>query len=286
MSGLGSFFGLGVMGNALQTFQEAADVTSDNIANLNTPGASRQNANISEAPAVAGSPFAGAHFAGTYGNGSIVSDIQRVHDDSYDALFRGATASGNFFTTQQNQLQALQAGLGEPNNGINAYYTSFQSAIAQLVNQAGTGATSARGNVLSAAQALTQALNNAANTITQQKSQTGSQAAGIVTTVNGLLDQIAALNGHIRASTAVGDSPNTSLDQRDRLIDRLSTYLSTQTSVQKDGSVLVTVGGQALVTDTVAYHLNNPVIGTAANGTPVFKIDFQSSAPAPASAAG
>ncbi len=286
MSGLGSFFGLGLMGNALESFQEAANVTSDNIANVNTPGASRQVVDLSQMPAVAGSPFASAHFAGTFGNGVTVSDIQRIHADSYDGLFRGASASQNYFSTQQSQLQALQSSLGEPNNGISSYYSAFQSAVAQLSSQSGTGAAGASANVLSAAQALTQSLNASAGAITQQQASVMQQAGATVTTVNGILDQIAALNGQIRASTAVGDSPNTFEDQRDQLIDQLSQYISTQTSVQPDGSTLVSVNGQALVNDAVAYHLAPPVIGTAANGTPTFKIDFQSNPPAAANAPG
>jgi flagellar hook-associated protein 1 FlgK len=287
MSGLGSFFGLGLMGNALQAFQEAADVTSDNIANVNTPGASRQVVNLSQMQPVAGSPFTSTHFAGTYGNGSIVSDITRIHEDSYDALFRGASASQNYFSTQQTQLQALQASLGEPNSGISSYYTAFQTAVNQLATQAGgASSTSARANVLATAQALAQALNAASATVAQQKAQLLQQAGGIVTKVNGLLDQIAALNSQIRASTAVGDNPNTFKDQRDQLIDQLSQYISTQTSIQPDGSTLVTVNGQALVNDQVAYHLAQPVVGIAANGTPAFKVDFQTNPPAAANAPG
>lgn len=286
MSGLGSFFGLGVLGNALSTFQNAADVTSDNIANVNTPGASRQVVDITQMQPVAGTPFASTHFQGTFGNGSIVGEVQRIHADSYDSLFRGASASQNYYTIEQNQLNALQASFGEPNNGVNSYFTSFQSAVSQLVDQVGTGSTSARANVLSAAQALAQALNASANTLAAQKGQVLQQAGSVVNTVNGILDKIAALNGQIRASTAVGDSPNTFKDQRDHLIDQLSQYLSTQTAIQPDGSTLVTVNGQALVNDDVAYHLAQPVIGVASNGAPTFKIDFASNPPAAAGAAG
>ncbi|HET9029743.1 MAG TPA: flagellar basal body rod C-terminal domain-containing protein, partial [Candidatus Aquilonibacter sp.] len=86
--------------------------------------------------------------------------------------------------------------------------------------------------------------------------------------------------------TAVGDSPNTFADQRDYLIDQLSQYLSTQTSIQSDGSTLVTVNGQALVNDTVAYHLASPVVGQASNGQPTFKVDFATTPPAPSTQAG
>lgn len=278
---------MGLMGKTLEAFQYAANVTSDNIANANTPGASRQIVDLTQAPPIVGSPFYAAHGGGTVGDGVVVSQVQRIHADSYDALFRGASSSQNYFSVQQNQLNALQASLGEPNGGISTQYTSFQTAINQLVAQAGSGnSVSARKSVLQAAQALASALNNASNTITAQKTQVVQQAGAIVTKVNGILDQIGALNQQIRASTAVGDNPNTFQDQRDQLIDQLSQYVSTQTSIQPDGSTLVTVNGQALVNDAAVYHLAQPVIGTAANGTPTFKIDFQRNPPPAANAPG
>ncbi len=283
----GTFFGIDLAGQALQSFSVAENVTANNLANVNTPGASRQQVDFNEAQPIVGSPFMATHVFGTVGEGVVVQQIQRIHSDSYDALFRGASSSANYYTTQQNSLKAIQSNLGDPNSGIATQYSSFQSAIAALVSQASSGQSStARANVLTQAQALASSLNNAANSITQQKAQTLQQGAAIVTAVNGILDQIAALNGQIRASTAVGDSPNTFADQRDYLIDQLSQYVSTQTSIQSDGSTLVTVNGQALVNDTVAYHLAPPVVGVASNGTPTFKVDFASNPPAPASQPG
>ena len=283
----GTFFGLGLMGKSLDAFQYATNVTADNIANVNTPGASRQTAVLSEAPAVVGSPFYSAHVAGTSGDGVLVQQIARIHSDAYDALFRGASSSQNFFTTQQQQLQAIQATLGDPNSGVGTQFSSFQTAISQLVAQASSGqSASVRQNVLAQAQALASSLNNSANAISQQKAQAMQQGTSLVTKVNGILDQIAALNGQIRASTAVGDNPNTYADQRDNLIDQLSQYISTQTSIQANGSTLVSVNGQALVNDTVVYHLAPPVVGTDTNGTPTFKVDFASTPPAAASAPG
>ena len=283
----GTFFGLGLMGKSLDAFQYASNVTADNISNVNTPGASRQSAVLNEAPAIVGSPFASTHVAGTSGDGVLVQQVERVHSDAYDALFRGASSSQNFFTTQQQQLQAIQATLGDPNAGVGTQFASFQSAINQLVAQASSGqSSSVRQNVLTQAQALASSLNNAANAISVQKAQALQQGASLVTKVNGILDQIAALNGQIRASTAVGDNPNTFADQRDHLIDQLSQYLSTQTSIQPNGSTLVTVNGQALVNDTVVYHLAPPVIGAAANGSQTFKVDFATNPPAAVNAPG
>lgn len=283
----GSFFGIGFMGASLDAFQQAENVTSNNIANVNTPGASRQNADLTEAQPIAGSPFHAAHVGGTFGEGAIVSEVSRIHADEYDGLFRGASSSQNYFQTQQQSLQSVQASLGDPNSGIGVQFNQFQSAIQQLVNQASSGQSSAvRSNVITAAQHISTALNNASSVLTQQESLVVQHGQALITKVNGILDQMAALNGQIRASAAAGDNPNTFKDQRDYLIDQLSQYISTQTSIQPNGSVYVSVNGQAMVDDTVTYHLAGPVVGTASNGQPTFKVDFQSTPPAPATQPG
>jgi len=283
----GSFFGIGLIGKSLDAFQLAENVTSNNIANVNTPGASRQQTQFTQAPPIVGSPGYAAHVGGTVGDGITVRNIARIHSDTYDAMFRGASSSQNYYSVQNDALGALQSSFGDPNSGVSAQFTAFQTAINQMVAQAGSGqSASVRAAVLSQAQALTAALGQTASSITAQKAQTLAQAGTLVTTLNGILDQIASLNGQIRASTAVGDNPNTFADQRDKLIDDVSQYVSTQTAIQPDGSTLVTVNGRALVNDAIAYHLATPTVGTSANGQPVFKIDFATTPPAAASAPG
>ena len=88
-----SFLGLQIAGSALQTFQEAENVTAQNVANVGTPGASRQVVNIGQLPPIDGnSVYPGGLSPGTQGTGVLVSSIQRIHQDSYDALFRGASS--------------------------------------------------------------------------------------------------------------------------------------------------------------------------------------------------
>lgn len=269
-----TFYGLDLMGKTLDAFQLAENVTSNNIANINTPGASQQTVQFGQAAAIS-SPSYDTHSAGTVGDGVVVQQIARIHSDAYDALFRGATSSQNYYNVEQTALTSIQSSLGDPNGGVSTQFTAFQTAINELVSQTNGSSTSASVNgVLTQAQALATSLNTAASAIQQQKTSLVSQAGTLVSTVNGLLDQIAAINGQIRASTAVGDSPNTLEDQRDQAIDQLSQYLSTQTSIQPDGSALVSVNGQALVNDQVAYHLAAPAITTGSNGSSQLTIGF------------
>ena len=268
-----SFFGLNIAGNALDAYQQAANTTSDNIANVNTPGASRQVVNLTEAPPIVGSTGYSTWVGpGTNGEGVVVQSITRIHQDSYDGLFRGASSAQNYYTVEQQQLQAIQSTFAEPNNGINAAFTSLQTAVSQLASNPVDPST--RQGVIAAAQAFAGRLNTVGNAIAAQQGSVITQAAGIVSQANDLIDKIAALNGQIRASTAIGDNPNTYKDQRDQYVDQLSTLLSTQTNVQANGSTLITVGGKALVNDTQAYHLAAPVVGTDASGNPTLVVGF------------
>jgi flagellar hook-associated protein 1 FlgK len=266
-----SFFGLNIAGSALEAYQQAANTTSNNIANVNTPGASRQIVNFSPSSPIVGSiGYAAWYGPGTKGSGIMVDSITRIHQDSYDGLFRGASSAQNYYDVEQQQLQAIQAQFAEPNNGINAAFTSLQTAISQLASN--PSGTSQRQGVITAAQGFVRALNTVGNAIQSSQATVVSQATGVVAQANVLIDKIAALNGQIRASTAIGDNPNTYKDQRDLYVDQLSQLLSTQTSVQSNGSTLVTVGGRALVNDTQAYHLAAPVVGTDSSGNPTLVI--------------
>src|ERR1700736_2896152 len=269
-----SFFGLNVIGSAIEAYQQAANTTSDNIANVNTPGASRQVVNLSEAAPITGSPgYATWSGPGTKGDGVLVDSITRIHMDSYDSLFRGASASQSYFDVQQQQLSAIQSSFGEPGNGVNKAFTDLQTALSQLASN--PGGTSERQGVISASKAFVAALNRVGSAIQTSQATVIGQAASVVAQANGLVDKIAALNGQIRASKAVGDNPNTYQDQRDLYVDQLSKLLSTQSAVQANGSTLVTVGGRALVNDTQAYHLAAPVVGTDPSGNPTMVIGFQ-----------
>jgi flagellar hook-associated protein 1 FlgK len=269
-----SFFGLNIIGGAISAFQQASNTTSDNIANVNTPGASRQVVNLVEAPPIVGSPgYSTWTGPGTQGDGALVDSITRIHQDSYDGLFRGAAGAQSYFDVQQQQLAAVQSAFGEPTNGINKAFTDLQTAISQLASNP-SGAAERQG-VIAASQAFVTALNRVGGAVQTSQATVVAQATSVVTQANTLIDKIATLNGQIRASKAVGDNPNTYQDQRDQYVDQLSKLLSTQSAAQANGSTLVTVGGRALVNDTQAYHLAPPVVGTDASGNATLVIGFQ-----------
>jgi flagellar hook-associated protein 1 FlgK len=272
-----SFFAFNTIGNALNTFQEAQNVTSDNISNVSTTGASRQEADITQAVPIDGSPFLPGQGGspGTQGEGAVVKQITRIHQDSYDSLYRGATSSQYFYTEQQSQLTTLQDNFGEPSSGVNTAYSALQTAIVSAASETSTSTSNAPNQgVLSAADTFATALNTASSAISQQEDSVISQGTSLVQQANTLITQIAALNGQIRSLTVAGANPNTYLDERDSAIDQLSQIIPTTTSLQANGSALVSVNGRALVNDTETYDLAPPVVGTTTSGTPTLVVGF------------
>jgi flagellar hook-associated protein 1 FlgK len=260
-----SFFALNIAGSALSAFQVAENVTSDDIANVDTTGASQQVANITQqAPVVASPGYPSYSAPGMTGDGVVVNSITRIHQNSYDQLFRGASSSQNYYGTQEQVLTSVQTAFGEPSGGVSTAYTNLQTAISTLASD--PTSTANRAGVLTAADSLTSTLNQVGDAVTDAQSTVVQQATQTVNDVNGLIDQIAALNGQIRAASAVGANANTFEDERDNDVDSLSQYVATSTSVQANGSTLVTIGGIAVVSDTQVYHLAAPVVTTNANG--------------------
>ncbi len=119
-----SFFTFNIIGNALDAYQEAQNVVSDNIANVSTPGASQQVADVTQAIPIDASPFYSENLGtvNTQGEGAVVNQITRIHQNSYDSLFRGASSSQYFYTNEQQQLSNVQSDFGEPSNGVNSAY--------------------------------------------------------------------------------------------------------------------------------------------------------------------
>ena len=123
----GTFFGLDLMSTSLQSFSVAENVTGDNISNVDTPGATQQDVDLSEAPPVVGSPFTSTHVPGTAGDGVIVAQIQRVNVQAYDDLFRGASSSQNYYSTEQQILTSVQSQLGDPTAGVSTAFNNLST---------------------------------------------------------------------------------------------------------------------------------------------------------------
>ena len=233
--------------SGLLAFQQALDVTSNNISNAATTGYSTETANLAEQPG----QFTGA---GYIGSGVAVQSVTRAYNAQLTQQVRTSQSSYSSYNTLATQSQQIDNMLSDSNSGLSASLQSFVNAL-QSVSTSPTS-TAVRQALLSQGQALAQQLQNYDGQIAQYGSQLESQLSSDVSQINTLASNIASLNQQIAAASASGQTPNQLLDQRGTLIDQLSKYVSVQTVAQSNGATDVYIGnGQALVSGSVAQQL-------------------------------
>ena len=234
--------------SGLLAFQQALDVTSNNVSNVATPGYDAESANFAERP--------GQAFANGYvGGGVDVASITRAYNSLLAQQVNNSQASYSSFNTLGTQAAQIDNMLSDSNTGLTATLQSFANSLQTL--SASASSTASGQAVLSQASALVQQLTSYDSQISQAGSQVESQIGTTVTQVNSLAGQIATLNGQITNGIAAsGQTPNQLMDQRDQLINQLSQYVGLSTTAEGNGAVDVYIGsGQALVTGTTAAQL-------------------------------
>jgi len=255
--------------SGLLAFQQALDVTSNNIANAATPGYSVENINLTPQP---GQSTAG----GFLGSGVAVQGISRAYSELLAQQVRSSQSSYSSYNTLATQAGQIDNMLSSSNTGLTASLQSFVNALQTLSTS--PSSTAARQALLSQGQALAQQINSYNSQIQTYGSDLEQQIGADIGQVNSVAGSIARLNTQIASDLASGQTPNQLMDQRDQLIDQLSQYVSVTTSTQSDGSMNVYIGnGQSLVTGGVAQQLAaipnqyNPTVSdvgvTSAGGT-------------------
>ncbi|HEY2633141.1 MAG TPA: flagellar hook-associated protein FlgK, partial [Steroidobacteraceae bacterium] len=232
-------FGISV--SALQAFQAAISVTSNNIANANTPGYAKESIDLASAtPQSNGSTSVGA--------GVVVNGISRS--------FSQAVAN-QLNTSQSNlgQLNALQSYSSQIDNlvgttagGLSTALQSFYSAWSDVANDPSSTAT--RQALLGKAQSIAASFQSTSSQLDALNSDINSRITSDVQQINTIGASISTLNQQIVVSTAQsgGQPPNDLIDQRDQLVSNLSSLTGITTTLDSNGALNVFVGnGQPLV---------------------------------------
>jgi flagellar hook-associated protein 1 FlgK len=236
---LSDVFGISV--SALQAFQAAISVTSNNIANANTPGYAKESIDLASAtPQSNGSTSVGA--------GVVVNGISRS--------FSQAVAN-QLNTSQSNlgQLNALQSYSSQIDNlvgttagGLSTALQSFYSAWSDVANDPSSTAT--RQALLGKAQSIAASFQSTSSQLDALNSDINSRITSDVQQINTIGASISTLNQQIVVSTAQsgGQPPNDLIDQRDQLVSNLSSLTGITTTLDSNGALNVFVGnGQPLV---------------------------------------
>jgi flagellar hook-associated protein 1 len=243
---------------ALMADQEALNVTSNNVANQNTAGYTREVVNFEAVDAVTLS--GGAVGSGVTASATSLRDRvleQRVQQQTQNQAQSGALESAlqqiqNIFGLSSTANSAGSTALGTAIN-------SFFSALSALTSNPSDTAT--RQNVLTAANALTGAFNSAANQFSQVSSSLNQQVVGDVDQVNSLTTTIASLNSQITSLSPNADA-GVLEDQRQLAITQLSQLVGlNQISTENNGITLTTSSGAVLVSGSKSFAVNTTQVG-------------------------
>ncbi|MEO6185900.1 MAG: flagellar hook-associated protein FlgK [Steroidobacteraceae bacterium] len=231
---------LNVAVSGLRAFQRALETTSHNIANVSTPGYSRQAVNLAtQTPQTFGST--------TLGTGVVVSNISRFSNDLLVTQSQRASSSLNRLSTYAEKASSLNNLFADSSTGMSASLQRFTNALQGVANT--PSSTSARQVLLSEAEGLVQRLQTYDTRLDEVESEVNLQLSGEASAINSIASNIARLNQQIvTAQSQSGQAPGDLLDARDQQMADLSSRLDTTVVKVGDGSINVFVGnGQALV---------------------------------------
>ena len=227
--------------SAIQAYRQSLSVTGQNIANINTDGYVRREADLQEVTASQGGITSIANQSGL---GVRVADIRRSFDELLAS--RKLSASSHFeqsdsFLKQVEKLEdLLLPGESDLGSQIASFFRALNDVAAAPSDLAPRAVAIERGN------SLAEAFNSTAVQLEQLKQSTLDRTEEAVESLNTLTKELASVNDRILSASQSGRSPNSLLDLRDKLIDEISKLADITASYSDRGVANVTVGSSGV----------------------------------------
>ena len=223
---------LSIGSSGINVYQRALSTVSNNIANLNTEGYSRQTTEIKQNQPVA----VGKGFIGT---GAYFDRVSRQYDGFLESSLQQATADLAAQDAATEYTSRLLDVLGDERIGLTGALNKFFSAAKSLSTDPASLAL--RGIMLRESEALASRLNGLADQFDDLSEQSFSALEAETRAVNALTGQIAEVNRQMLKKSSALNQPPELLDRRDQLLRELSEYVQIRTSFDERGSVTVSL---------------------------------------------
>ena len=265
MSSIGTFGSFTQARLAIYAAQAGLSVTGNNISNINTDGYTRQKLDQTSFYS-GGTDRYYSQYDIRIGNGTLCNGVSQLRDPYLDIRYRTEMANVGAMDTKLTVLQDIQAILDEVGDGddgfgiISAQLEDFLYQLQQLSDQ--TGVDNYDVQVRSSAESLVKQINSYAAQLEQTYKNTLTNFNQDVKTVNRILDNIRSLNASIRKAEIHGDDALELRDERNVLIDQLSSYMKINATYSTE-----TIGGISVEKLTIRLDDANPVQGGLSNDT-------------------
>ncbi|WP_281647147.1 flagellar hook-associated protein FlgK [Parendozoicomonas sp. Alg238-R29] len=243
---------IGISG--LLTAQKTMAVTSNNIANVNTQGYSRQEVQLSSIS----TNFPGSASAGS---GVLVTDVRRLANSFLIGQLRDSTSLYNQKSTSAQYMNQIDSYLGNESSvitkGLDKFFAAANAASVDPVSLA------ARQQVISEAVSLSQRFNTVQEQLDSQSRLLSVQVETATSEASAYIQGVAGYNKQIQEALSNGSTPNDLMDKREKTIQDLAALTGITVLPQPDGMVNVYLqSGHPLVLGTQTNALkvgNHPV---------------------------
>jgi len=263
MSGL--FSGLELGKRALTTHQLWLNTIGHNIANVNTPGYSRQRVITATSD-----PY--EHAVGPVGTGIKAVNISHIRDLFLNQQYRQENELLGRWNTMDKTLTQIEAIFAEPSDDslggmINDFWDSWSDLANNPENSGRRNSLKEKTNV------LTTGFHRIYSQLVDLKNNVDDEVALTIKNVNSLADEIALLNLQISRFELGDKNANDLRDKRDLLVDELSEYVNVNVIEKDNGLATVYIGSLAIVEGTSSFNLDTykSGAGTATTNQIVWK---------------
>lgn len=220
------FFGLNIAYKGLLASNAALNTTSNNIANVQTEGYSRQQVVQQASDAI--------RVFQTYGCAGAGVDtiaIERVRDEFYDTKYWNNNALVGEYSAKEYYMTQIETYF-EDDGIASGFKTIFDrmmvTGLEELLKNPNNESTKAQ--FVGSADALTEYFNNLAGNMEALQKDVNKEIKLKIDEINSLAGEIATLNKQINVIELSGSKANELRDRRALLIDQLSEIVDVQIS--------------------------------------------------------
>lgn len=248
---MGNFGGLEIGKRALIANRFGMEVTSNNIANVNTPGYARQRVEFGETD-----PQLLPGGVGYIGTGVEIAKVRLFREEYFDREIRNNLSKKTAFENDDSVMTRIETILKEPSeDGLDTSLNKFFSSFQELANQPESIAR--REYVLNNAQRLSEEFNGIDSRLTELRSQTYERIQTSTDEANRLIERITELNNKVTTMSSLGgDAGSTVINERAKLIEELSKLVGPiNATLDTKGLMNISVNGTSVVSTVVGHKL-------------------------------
>ena len=248
---------LGIGYSGLKAYSRALSTIGDNIANAQTPGYARRRLDMME-------PVSGSDSVFYRGNinpsGVEIRGVSRSVDAWLIEDSRISSGDSERSATKLGWLGKVEGALSDESNGIKTGLTKLFTTADQLT--ADPANKTLRSQFLQSADDIASGFRTAAGELDKMGDGIEGAAASTVEDFNANLNALEQINIGLRKARPGSTNAASLLDERDRLLDKLSSQAGVSATFENNGSVTLRAAGSGDL--LVGGGAVNPITGTAA----------------------